>query len=230
MWRHNAASLGDAVAAGWAGPGLLDTYEAERRPVAQTNVDYSAGRGSGLLRMREAIGRGDLDAVRDGLAARSSAGSRRGQDLGYTYDSSAVVPDGTELPDVKDRMRDYVQNARPGSRAPHLWVERAGRGMSTLDLFGTGFVLITGQEGGRWVSAAQDVCGSSGLPLKAVTVGSDGDLQADSTRWQEPYGVGPDGAVLVRPDGFVGWRSPEMRPDPRAELSRAVGQIIARAI
>ena len=149
---HNVAWKVGAVAAGWAGDALLDTYEEERRPTAQRNVDYSAGRGEGMLRMAEAVRAGDLDTVRRGIAARGSLGTRQGMDLGYTYTSASIIPDGSELPAVEDPVRDYVQNARPGSRAPHLWI---GDGRSTLDLFGGGMVVISGADGEDWVRAAR---------------------------------------------------------------------------
>ncbi len=211
---HNVAWKVGAVAAGWAGASLLDTYEPERRAVAQRNVDYSAGRGEGMIRMAEAVRAGDLDTVRSAIAARGAIGTRQGMDLGYTYESAAIVPDGSETPAVENPMRDYVQNARPGARAPHLWLED---GRSTLDLFGEGIVVISGAEGEPWMRAARDVAGK--LPLTAHA------LQAGG-RGEELYGIEPDGAVLVRPDGFVAWRARSAPPDPATALRSALASAL----
>jgi putative polyketide hydroxylase len=207
---HNVAWKVGAVAAGWAGEELLDTYEEERRAVAQRNVDYSAGRGEGLLRMAQAIRAGDLETVRAGIAARGEMGTRQGMDLGYTYSSASILPDGSDLPDVEDPMRDYVQNARPGSRAPHLWLEDR---RSTLDLFGRGIVLVTGSDGAGWIRATRDI--ADGIPLAAYSLETHGRLE-------ELYGIQSDGAVLVRPDGFVAWRARSAPSDPIATLRGAL--------
>ncbi len=210
---HNAAWKVGAVAAGWAGEPLLDTYEQERRAVAQRNVDYSAQRGESLVKMAEAIRAGDLDTVREVIAARGAVtGSRQGMDLGYTYESAAIVPDGTEPPAVENPMRDYVQNARPGARAPHLWL---GDGRSTLDLFGAGMVVLTGAAGEVWAHAAEDAAGDAPVTVHALP---DGGL----------YGIEPDGAVCVRPDGFVAWRSSSAPADPAAALRDALATALGR--
>jgi putative polyketide hydroxylase len=73
-----------------------------------------------------------------------------GQDLGYTYESGAIVPDGTPPVERPDPIADYVPNARPGARAPHLWLERRGQRISTLDLFDSAFVALTGPNGDSW--------------------------------------------------------------------------------
>jgi hypothetical protein len=213
---HNVAWKVGAVAAGWAGEALLDTYEQERRAVAQRNVDYSAGRGEGLLKMAQAVRAGDLETVRAAIAARGVMGTRQGMDLGYTYSSASIIPDGSELPAVADPMRDYIQNARPGSRAPHLWLED---GRSTLDLFGEGMVLISGSQGADWSRAARDI--AEGVPLTTHAL----DIQ---DRGEQLYGIEPDGAVLVRPDGFVAWRARSAPPDPSASLRTALASTLAR--
>ena len=145
---HNLAWKVGAVVSGWTGPDLLDTYETERRAVAETNVAYSAKRGSGMIKMVEAVRAGDLDTVRAGIAARPPGG-RQGMDLGFRYEDGAVASDGTTPPPVDNPMAEYVQNACPGGRAPHLWVQRDGERVSTLDAFGGGFVLLTGSDGDR---------------------------------------------------------------------------------
>ena len=89
----------------------------------------------------------DIDGERDHFDAL-------GQDLGFVYEEGALVPDGTELPPVADRAAEYVPNARPGSRAPHCWLRRGEERLSTLDLFGTDFVLLVPDTASAWIAAS----------------------------------------------------------------------------
>ncbi len=220
---HNLAWKVGAVVSGWAGPDLLDTYETERRAVAETNVAYSAERGGGMIKMVEAVRAGDLDTVRAGIAARP-AGGRQGLDLGFRYEEGAVASDGTTPPAVP--MAEYVQNGCPGGRAPHLWVHRDGERVSTLDAFGRGFVLLTGADGGLWRAAAEQAAAPRRMPIEVFSVGEAADLQAPAGRFEALYGVEPDGAVLVRPDGFVGWRAQRAGNRPADDLAGALATIL----
>ena len=222
---HNLAWKVGAVVSGWADPALLDSYEVERRAVAEANVAYSARRGSGMMKMVEAVRAGDLDTVRAGIAARP-AGGRQGMDLGFRYEDGAVASDGSTPPPVDNPMADYVQNACPGGRAPHLWVQRNGERVSTLDAFGGGLVLLTGADGGAWRAAAQEAAAPRQIPIEVLSVGEAGDLQAPAGRFETLYGVEPDGAVLVRPDGFVGWRANRAGDAPAEDLARALTTIL----
>jgi hypothetical protein len=214
-----------AVVAGWAEPALLDTYGTERRKVAETNVAYSAGRGGGMIKMIEAVRAGDLDAVRAGIAARP-AGGRQGMDLGFRYEEGAVASDGTTPHQVQNPIAEYVQNACPGGRAPHLWVHRDGQRVSTLDVFGGGLVLLAGSDGAAWRTATERAAAPRSVPVEVLTVGEAGDLRAPAGRFEALYGVEADGAVLVRPDGFVGWRAARAGGTPAADLARALAAIL----
>jgi len=222
---HNLAWKVGAVVSGWAGPDLLDTYEAERRAVAEANVAYSARRGSGMMKMVEAVRAGDLDTVRAGIAARPPGG-RQGMDLGFRYQDGAVASDGTTPPPVGNPVADYVQDGCPGGRAPHLWVQRKGERVSTLDAFGGGFVLLTGPDGAAWRAAAEQAAAPRRVTIEVLSVGEAGDLQAPAGRFEALYGVESDGAVLVRPDGFVGWRSQRAEGMPADDLAGALATIL----
>lgn len=224
---HNLAWKVGAVVSGWAGSDLLDTYETERRTVAETSVAYSAERGGGMMRMVEAVRAGDLDTVRAGIAARP-AGGRQGMDLGFRYEDGAVASDGTTPPPVANPMADYVQNGCPGGRAPHLWVQRDGERVSTLDAFGGGFVLLAGSDGAGWRAAAEQVAAPRQVPIEVLSVGEARDLQSPAGRFEALYGVEPDGAVLVRPDGFIGWRTQRAGRVPADDLTRALATILKR--
>ena len=89
--------------------------------------------------------------------------------FGASYTSMAVVPDGTAAPVVANPVTDYVASARPGGRAPHVWLERDGARVSTIDLVGKGFVLLTGPKGKAWSQAARRLASDTRLSLEALT-------------------------------------------------------------
>jgi putative polyketide hydroxylase len=115
---HNLIWKLAAVLNGSAGEDLLDTYEAERRGVATSNTEASKERAEGVFDAGAAAARGDFDAIRKWVGGRQrEPDSRLGQDLGYTYESAAIVPDGTSPIERADPIADYLPNARPGARA-----------------------------------------------------------------------------------------------------------------
>jgi putative polyketide hydroxylase len=205
---HNLAWKLAGHLAGWAGLGLLDTYALERRPFAQAVMD-DASRNVG------------------GHGQRPEQFSNRGRVLGVSYESPAVVPDGTELPQVANPVIDYLPTARPGSRAPHLWLWRNGTRISTLDLYDTSFVLLTGRSGQTWKPAAARAAGQVGAPLCCYSIGPDSDLIDPQNEWPSLYGIEPDGAVLVRPDGHVAWRTQSVSADPGSDLVLVLRRILS---
>ncbi|MCK2216249.1 FAD-dependent monooxygenase [Actinomadura sp. ATCC 31491] len=223
---HNLAWKLAAVLRWGAGEALLDTYEAERRPIAGRTVDESLANAlitwqmmEGRLPMAEAIQR------------QADRRSSEGLVLGFHYDSAAVVPDGTAPPAVADPYRTYVPAARPGHRAPHVWLSADGGPVSTLDVLVPGFTLLS-PAGSGWANAATATPASAavvaGVPLTAVEI-ADGDTAGalSSPTWAKEYGLGPKGAVLVRPDGHVAWRVADAAPSPDA-LAAALDTVLAR--
>ncbi len=197
------------VARGWAGTGLLDSYEDERRPVAQANADESVVRAM-LQDARNHNGEGD---------------DSHGLELGFSYRSAAVVPDGTPPPERADPVRDYRPDARPGSRVPHLWLDGVGP-PSTLDLCDDSLAILTSPGGRAWVDAAAAVGQTLEVPVSATVIGADDPGLA--ARWQDLSGVGPDGAIVVRPDGHVAARFPALVDDPAMALLGTLRQVLAR--
>jgi putative polyketide hydroxylase len=208
---HNLAWKMAGCLSGWAGTGLLDSYQTERRPVAVA-VTGDAARNV-------AAGSG---------GRRPEQFSNRGRVLGITYDSSAVIPDGTSLPTVANPVTDYVPAARPGSRAPHIWLWRGGQRISALDLYDTSFVLLAGRSGLAWCEAGEKTARLLGIPLACYVVGPEGPLTDPTGAWPELYGVGADGAVLVRPDGHVAWRAGRVADDPASQLAAAFRRVLSR--
>jgi 2-polyprenyl-6-methoxyphenol hydroxylase-like FAD-dependent oxidoreductase len=215
---HNLAWKLAAVLQGWARPELLDTYDAERRPWGQFVTDEALNSAISMGRGRQLRGAsGDPP-----LLARPEFHSELGVIFGANYASPAVISDGTDPPAIENPVAQYVPSARPGSRAPHVWLQHNGHRISTHDLIGMGFVLFAGERGAAWRDAARAVSASLGVPLTACTVGADADVRDPEGRWAPAYGVEADGAVLVRPDGHVAWRKRSGVTDPERELMRAL--------
>jgi hypothetical protein len=234
---HNLAWKLALVLRGRAPATLLDSYERERRPVAQSNTDWSVrnfleggtavGPGNLMAMMQlEAPGadvpailatlQRDIDAERDHFDAL-------GQDLGFVYETGALIPDGSDLPVVADRAAEYAPTARPGSRAPHCWLDRGGEHISILDLFNRSFVLLVPETATAWQAAAASL---GAALVRTVRIGSQGECRDESGTWRALYAVGPDGAVLVRPDGHVAWRSAGAPADADA-LARVLSAVLA---
>jgi len=135
--------------------------------------------------------------------------------LGYRYESSAVVADRGADDARAARAGRYAPSGRPGERAPHLWVNVGGRRMSTLDLFGRDFVLLARPDGDAWMRDAD-------LGGRARTA------QLSEPEFARAYGIERNGAVLVRPDGHVAWRSRGAVADAGATLAAVLGQILDR--
>ena len=222
---HNLAWKLALVMNGVAGAALLDSYEAERRPVARFNADRSLENSRMVGRINRAARSGGTDAAQ-AVAQSRRYGNFTGMDIGFHYRQGALVPDGTLAPEVRDPVVDYTPTARPGHRAPHLVLEHDGAEISSLDLFDRSFALLTTNKGQPWLEAARGLSTGRKLPIDAWSVGEADQLTSRKGDWCELYGVQPDGAVLVRPDGHVAWRSRGSVPDPPAELRQSLGRIL----
>ncbi len=219
---HNLAWKLAAVLGGWAEPALLETYEHEREPVDRWITDQTLRNLASLRR----IGTGAPGEDTNLHEGRQEFFHEQGLIFGAAYESGAVLPDGTAPPEVANPVTDYVPTARPGSRAPHVWLERAGKRISTLDLFGTEFVLLAGWTGTAWCQTAREGAHARRIPLHAFTVGPEGDLVDPAGSWATTYGVKNDGAVLVRPDGQVAWRSRSSMTNPAQALQGVLASML----
>jgi hypothetical protein len=208
---HNLAWKLALVVNGKAGPALLDTYDAERRPVGALTVDQAYARYA--TRVVPERGKENVKPIVDDLLI----------EIGYRYRSSAVIGGAADDPLIEhpDELK-----AAPGTRAPHVVLERDGASLSTLDLFGRHFVVLTGSEGGAWRAAAEQAARSLGVPIDVWQVGGNRGLRDVEGRFFEAYALGPAGAVLVRPDSFVAWRADS--PADGGALGRALASILAR--
>jgi 2-polyprenyl-6-methoxyphenol hydroxylase-like FAD-dependent oxidoreductase len=208
----------EAAVAGWAGPRLLDSYEAERRPIGVRNIEEARANMADTRGLPVAPeidedseeGERCRQRVRDAIFARNlhRIEINPGIELGYRYEGSPViVADGTPPPPIETTT--YTQIARPGSRAPHAWLDGNG-GRSTIDAFGRGFVLMTWRADGDTAPIA-DAAQARGAPLAIAK----GPPEA-----AELYG---NRLVLVRPDGHVAWRGDKAPADPLALIDTVRG-------
>ena len=187
---------------------LLDTYDTERQPVGAFTTEQAYTRY--VLRLDPSLGKEDLMPIVDEAAV----------EIGYRHRSDAVALE----PGDDDRWEDpRAPTGRPGFRAPHLEVAVDGTRRSTLDLFGRGFVVVAGSNGEEWPAAARAAGDANGVAVETYRVGAeltdaDGGVEA-------LYGIGTDGAALIRPDGFVAWRTKAGAVDA---LPRALGAALGR--
>jgi 2-polyprenyl-6-methoxyphenol hydroxylase-like FAD-dependent oxidoreductase len=221
MWKLAWHVLGRA---GWP---LVASYEAERRGVAQRITSQSLQNSVNVQLIHAAATKGAQGQLTTEQVVTESRryGNHLGVEFGIVYDSSAVVSDGTKPPEVADSYSDYAPSATPGARAPHVWLGPAEARLSTLDLFGSGFTLLAAPGGGAWCAAAADVERELGVPIDRYRIGGPG--LRDAGGFAGAYGLGEDGAVLVRPDGHVAWRS-AAGPGRSAVLHDAASRILAR--
>ncbi len=235
-----------AVERGWAGPALLDSYEHERRPIAADNAEQSLVNAIKSLDVRTTLGvtGNDPDSRANFHATLASSEGRRrvaaaahdqaehfdmlGLQLGFTYSSAggAIVDDGTPLVKATDPVRDHRPTTHPGARLPHAWITRADQRISTLDLVAPGrFVLLTSSL--EWAAAAATLTAGS-APLDVVLVGR--DVHDHEGTWADVSELATTGAVLVRPDQHIAWRSFEVGDDPIGVLASALATVVARAL
>ncbi|WP_189717649.1 FAD-dependent oxidoreductase [Streptomyces phaeofaciens] len=216
---HNLAWKLAAVLDGWAGEGLLDTYDAERRPVAEATSARAAARSA--------------EHSHPGFAPPPGAGGGRQSGilnvaLGYRYPSGAVAGTDPGSPVVPEQLD---LSGEPGSRAPHLWIRRNGERISTLDLYERTLVLLSDAAvPGGWHQAAARLADELLVPLRSFRVGAEPGAELvpeDDVDWAQRHGIAPGGAVLVRPDGFVAWRAAGPEAEPMRALRQALTQVLS---
>jgi len=243
-----------AVLRGQAAASLLDTYSAERAPVARQIV-LRANRSSrefgqffDALGMTEATTEAEMIEQIEERKANTPRGAAKraalvkamelknyefnahGVELGQFYESAAIVPDGSARPEPdRDPELYYQPSTVPGSRLPHVWVGDSTRKLSTLDLAPfTRFTLITGIAGEAWAGAASKVARDLGVPLEAVVIGPGREITDIYYDWARIREVAEEGAILVRPDKHIGWRSMSLPENPERRLREAMSSLLGR--
>ena len=227
---HNAAWRIGAILRGEAPLALLDTFDSERREVAARVCEFGRVNAGYIEKLMGAIREaGSLDEQRQLVAQTTQYGNWLGLDIGVHYEGQgAFVPDDVPLPKVGNSVIDFVPHAKPGHRAPHLWVKRGNERISTVLMFECNFTLLAGPEGARWIDAARELS-VRGPTITAWRVAEDGDLVPEGD-FCALYGIEPSGAVLVRPDGHVAFRAPRLSGNPKQALIDALDVVLCRPI
>jgi len=207
-----------AVIGGWGGARLLDSYETERRPIGDSVTEEGARNYRVLAQLP--IGAEIDEASERGAALREKVSGfireneydrefdTDGVTFGYRYEGSPlIVPDGT--PEPPHEVMTYRPTARPGHRAPHVWLED---GRSTLDLFGQDFTLLCLGAGTEEAAPLRQAAAACGMPLQIVSL----ENESVRTAYQSRF-------ALVRPDGHVAWRADSMAENAGALLDRVRG-------
>ena len=199
---HNLCWKLASVIQGQMSEEILDTYHDERFPIVQSNIDWSRNNAKGISAIMVAAKSEDRKKLPDLISSQWSTNSI-GQDIGFSYQSSLVVPDGTKSFEITSTL--YLPNARPGSRAPHLWLQGPDGVISTIDLFVDSFTILTDSNGESWSKVLLSM--NPALSFCCIIIGENGDYNDINNDFHELYGIERGGAVLVRPDGHVYWRS-----------------------
>jgi 2,4-dichlorophenol 6-monooxygenase len=241
---HNLAWKLAAVEHGWAPAALLDSYESERRPVAKSNADQSLRNALRLFAVAAALGITDLSEasrarmqetlaseqgrarVQAAIEAQAEHFDMPGLQLGFCYGTGALARDepGGAAP-AAPQVREFVPSGRPGARLPHAWLADAAGGATRASLLDRvpldRFLLLAGPDGSAWIDALARL---EGPPIAGLRVTS--ELLPQLDRWLGAAGIGRGGALLVRPDQHVAWRSAEMASEPGEILARAARRVL----
>jgi 2,4-dichlorophenol 6-monooxygenase len=251
---YNLAWKLAAVLRGEAGASLLDTYSTERAPVARQIVLRANQSSREFVQFFEALGMTEaeteaemIEQIEERKANTPQGAAKRaalveamelkdyefnahGVELGQFYESAGIVPDGSNRPAAtRDAELYYQPTTVPGARLPHAWVGDSRRKLSTLDLAPmTRFTLLTGISGEAWVTAAEKVARDLAVPLEAVVIGPGREITDIYYDWSRLREVAEDGALLVRPDKHIGWRSMNLPDDPERALYMAMSSLLGR--
>ena len=243
------------VLAGRAGGALLDSYSAERQPVGAQGVQRAitslqegaaveAGLGyepaqpaeagwQALNILYESGPAGDerREALRKAIELSNYQFNAHGIELGYRYQSDAIVDDDSPDPiPARDPQLYYQPTTRPGARVPHARLEREGVPVSSLDLVDDlGFALLTGVGGEAWSRAAAEASARAGVPVRVHVIGGREGVTDPYGEWACLREVETTGCVLVRPDRHVAWRSTRYTPDSGRQFSAAIEQALGLA-
>jgi FAD-dependent monooxygenase len=198
-----------AVLRGFGGEHLLDSYEYERRPVALRNVERSGQHqsvhweycnwvqqsGVETVLSQGPDGKALKEKIKDWVEGRDGENKDHGIEMGYRHNGSPIILIKAEDKEPEWNFRDYIPSTWPGSRAPHVFL--ADKTTSIFDLYGPDYTIIDFSASGSESTTFCEVSESHGIPLKRVHLP---DEEHVKKIWGREL-------VLIRPDGFVAWRS-----------------------
>jgi 2,4-dichlorophenol 6-monooxygenase len=242
------------VLKGIAGSGLLETYSAERAPIAKevvTRANQSIVEFSPIF---EALGltstkdlqqmtqnmksriqntpEGELQRkrLRDAISFKKYEFDAHGVEMNQRYKSQAVYLSTLEKEPLfnEDKELHYQPTTFAGARIPHAWVYgKHGNKYSTLDLCGKGkFTIFTGIGGDGWISAADKVSAATGVEIECRVIGPNQEFEDHAGDWAYVREIEDSGVVLVRPDHHVCWRVYKFSLDASSQLRSVMASIL----
>jgi 2,4-dichlorophenol 6-monooxygenase len=240
------------VLQGKASPSLLASYEAERAPIARQIVkraNQSIGEFGPIFEALGLLSTKDPDQMKANMESRKENNPRateqreklrkaiafksyefncHGVEMNQRYASGAIVPDGSPEPEWKRDKELYYQGTTwPGARLPHVWFDRDGEKVSSLDVSGRGrFTVLTGIGGEAWVAAAKTIAAETGVDIAALVIGPGRDLTDLYGAWPEASEIEESGCLLVRPDHHVAFRAVKATDGAAELLSAAMRRIL----
>ncbi len=227
---HNLAWKIAQVTRGDASSGLLDTYNNERQPAGRQAIEQAYQRY---------VTRSDPDIGTAGMMEQIP-------DMHVEfnrYRSAAVIHSSDYVDNNEPDIDPRKSCALPGTRAPHIELSCDGEVISSLDLYGHGFVLMVAYAGSQWIAAAAEAAQQTGIKIDAhliADIGGSGALvdmplnrekisNSSSRPFAHTYGIESSGAVLVRPDGYVGWRMRAYTSNAASVLGDAITRILCKS-
>jgi hypothetical protein len=196
-----------AVVHGESTPELLETYDEERRPIADAPHDQIFAREDYRKYAENRNWPGKDVEIQDDL----------GMELGHYYRSKIIIdgPDGSAIVKKPDE-----RNGQPGTRAPHVALCSKNLDISSLDYFGRSWVVITKNKACPGRIRSKDFWGGNGL----FRLGDDASEKNEGD-FDRLFGSQDGGASLIRPDGFIAWRSKDWLPEAKERLAKALIQV-----
>lgn len=227
---HNLAWKLAAVIKNAASPNLLQTYNTERQPIGLVNA-LASGKWAdknGLIKKNKTIILGLISALAGAritallgfykLSQRTSMHRIAGL-VGlpdYQYTVSQPSSNAASIPIY--RKANFL-NAEPGTRFPHIWVTYQYNTISSLDLLGKQYILFTGTDNIHWLKLVEAIPTVLSSQIALYSMGKNADLTFPDDSIAKLFGIRSNGAVLVRPDGFVAWRSRDSSNDLESVLN-----------
>ncbi|MDF3134539.1 FAD-dependent monooxygenase [Pseudomonas extremaustralis] len=243
----------DFILKGMAGPPLLESYNAERQPVAQQVVLRANKSLESLFALVAAVGLRPGQTEQEGweslqktFATGAEGETRRiqlnqalknqdynfnalGVELGQFYRSKAIISDGALPRSTLDAEIHYQPTTLAGASLPHVWLSRGKKDVSTIDLVGKGrFTLLTGVSGSAWKDAARELAAALSIPLDCLTIGLGAEADDIYGDWAHVSEISEGGCILVRPDRHIAFRAHSTPNEPYTELADVMTRILAR--
>jgi len=239
---------------GKASPALLETYHAERTPIAKQIVNRANKSIEEFGPIFDALGLTNTsdpdlmkahmeerkqstavaaiqrEKLRKAILFKSYEFNCHGVEMNQRYSSAAIIHDGTPEPEWKrDKELYYQASTRPGAHLPHVWLGKDNQKISTLDLCGHGkFILLTGIGGEAWIEAAKEVGKSVDIRIDTIKIGPGCDYTDLYGAWADEKETEDDGCLLIRPDLYVAWRQQSIQPNAGKLLLQAMRTILCK--